>query len=481
MKQVIKNFFYNSFYQILTLIIPLITAPYLARIIGAEGVGKYSYAYSIAYFFYIFIKLGLDNYGNRTIAANRDNGEKLSHTFWSIYFMQLLFGIIFISLYVVYIFFMAKDTVAAAMLLMYVISGMLDITWYLNGVEKFKLTVTRNTIIKVLATVLIFAMVKSRDDIYVYIFIMSLSFLLSQIVVWPFIKKEITFVKVVFTDVTVHIKSNLVLFIAVLAVSLYRYMDKIMLGTIINEHEVGIYENSEKLMQIPINFVNALGIVMLPRMSYIFSNNGKSNETDNIILVSEIFASFLSSSLCLGIMGIASELVPVFYGSGYSDCITILYILMPSCLFMAFANVLRTQFLIPLKKDRIYIRAIVIGALVNLIINSFLIPNLGASGAAIGTLIAEILVCIIQAFSVRKELPIIRFLNYSMPFLMAGFLMLVGLCFIPNITGNNILNLIIKITEGAGIYIIVLTLFLWVFRKPYKVLLDSVRKNHGKR
>jgi len=371
--------------------------------------------------------------------------------------------------------------VAAAMLLMYVISGMLDITWYLNGVEKFKLTVTRNTIIKVLATVLIFAMVKSRDDIYVYIFIMSLSFLLSQIVVWPFIKKEITFVKVVFTDVTVHIKSNLVLFIAVLAVSLYRYMDKIMLGTIINEHEVGIYENSEKLMQIPINFVNALGIVMLPRMSYIFSNNGKSNETDNIILVSEIFASFLSSSLCLGIMGIASELVPVFYGSGYSDCITILYILMPSCLFMAFANVLRTQFLIPLKKDRIYIRAIVIGALVNLIINSFLIPNLGASGAAIGTLIAEILVCIIQAFSVRKELPIISFLNYSMPFLMAGFLMLAGLCFIPNITGNNILNLIIKITEGAGIYTIVLTLFLWVFRKPYKVLLDSVRKNHGKR
>jgi len=180
-------------------------------------------------------------------------------------------------------------------------------------------------------------------------------------------------------------------------------------------------------------------------------------------------------------MGIASELVPVFYGSGYSDCITILYILMPSCLFMAFANVLRTQFLIPLKKDRIYIRAIVIGALVNLIINSFLIPNLGASGAAIGTLIAEILVCIIQAFSVRKELPIISFLNYSMPFLMAGFLMLVGLCFIPNITGNNILNLIIKITEGAGIYTIVLTLFLWVFRKPYKVLLDSVRKNHGKR
>lgn len=476
MKQVIKNFIYNSFYQILNLIVPLITAPYLARVIGAEGVGKYSYAYSIAYYFFIFIKFGLDNYGNRTIAVVRCERKKMSETFWSIYFMQFLFGVLFSVLYIAYIIILAKDKIAASMLMLYVVSGVFDITWFFNGIEKFKLTVTRNVIVKVLATVLIFVFVKNSDDIYIYILIMSLSFLASQILIWPFIKREVDFVKVSISKVILHIKPNLILFMAVLAVSFYRYMDKIMLGSIVSEYEVGLYENAEKLMQIPLNFVNALGIVMIPKMSHAFSCSEKNNKTNGIILLSEVFAVFLASSLCLGIMSVADLLVPIFYGDGYEKCIILLYVLMPSCLFMAFANVIRTQYIIPLKKDNVFIKTIIGGAIVNLIINSLLIPRLAAVGAAIGTLAAEIVVCILQVYSVKKELPISRFVKYSLPFLVAGIIMVVTLDFIPVFVKSGVLALLIKVFVGIVIYVLVSSILVFIYRKKYKEVIRSISK-----
>lgn len=271
MVQIVKNFLYNSLYQLLVILIPLITAPYLSRVIGADGIGKYTYAYSIAYYFYIFIKLGIDTYGNRTIATKKHDRKELQSTFWEIYAMQLLCGVFVVVLYIIYVVLSAKDVFAAWGLLLFVLSGMLDINWFFNGLEKFKLTALRNSFVKIIATICIFIFVKNSTDIYAYIIIMSISFLISQIIIWPFVFKEISFEPVPISRIIPHFKPNALLFIAILAISLYRYMDKVMIGSFINEAEVGYYESADKLMQIPVSFVNALGIVMLPKMSAIYA------------------------------------------------------------------------------------------------------------------------------------------------------------------------------------------------------------------
>ena len=149
MSSIKKNFLYNSLYQILVMFIPLITMPYISRVLGAQGVGTYSYAYSIANYFVLFIMLGLNNYGNRTIARVRDNEEKLSKTFWSIYALQLFLGIIINIIYVGYSFFISSNIYISLSMFFYVLSATFDINWLFFGLEKFKLTIIRNTTIKI--------------------------------------------------------------------------------------------------------------------------------------------------------------------------------------------------------------------------------------------------------------------------------------------------------------------------------------------
>ena len=207
-----KNFIYNIIYQIFIMIIPLITAPYLARVVGADGVGTYSYTYSIVYYFMLLTHLGVNNYGNRSIAKVRDNKEKLSKTFWSIYSMQLIMGIIMLSLYVIYIsFFNIKYKSIATIQTLFILSAMLDINWLFFGLEEFKKTVTRNTIIKLLNVSLIFLLVKNSNDLWKYTLIMSSMTVLGQAILWNFLRKRISFQKVSLKDITKHIKPNLIL------------------------------------------------------------------------------------------------------------------------------------------------------------------------------------------------------------------------------------------------------------------------------
>ena len=156
-----KNFIYNLFYQVLTILMPLITTPYLARVLGADRTGNYSYAYSIAYYFVLFAMLGLNNYGNREIARCRDDIEARSKKFWSIYAMQLSTSIISFFAYIIYCFTVKRADVISWILVLYVISASLDINWFFWGLEEFRITVTRNTVIKLSSVAAILLLVKS--------------------------------------------------------------------------------------------------------------------------------------------------------------------------------------------------------------------------------------------------------------------------------------------------------------------------------
>lgn len=467
MSSIKKNFIYNSIYQILLLLIPIITTPYISRVLGATNIGVYSFNNSIAYYFVIFTMLGLNNYGNREIAKSKGNKEKLSSVFWNIYSMQVGCGVIVNICYAIYVFFIAENKTIAFILWIYVVSASFDINWFFFGLEKFKLTVTRNIIVKICTTVSVFLFVKTSDDVGLYCLVLSLGYFVSHLALWPFVSKEVIFSKIEWNKIREHIKPNLFLFITVLAVSLFKIMDKIMLGIITTEEEVGFYESSERIIQIPIAFITSLGTVMLPRMSSLIANNRK--EGNMLTYKSIIFAMFLSSSISFGLMGISREFVPMFYGPGYDTCVYLFWILLPSSLFMAFANVIRTQYLIPIGNDKIYVISAILGAVFNLTINFLLIPILGAIGASIGTLISELVVCVYQSFMSRKGIPIKKYIVDAIPFIASGVVMFFILICIEFET-SLILNVILKVCIGVMIYFVSLLLLLSFTNK--KLLTD---------
>ena len=461
-----KNFLYNAFYNVLVLILPLITTPYISRVMGAGKVGIYSFAYSVASYFGMFILLGLSNYGNRTIAGVRDDKKELSKTFWSIYTMQIMMAVIVFLVYIIYVLFIAEDKVMAWIQIIYLVSVALDINWLFFGLEQFKLTVTRNTVVKILNVLLIFIFVKSKSDIYIYGFIMTIGLVISQLFLWLFLRNYITFERVNINDVTKHIKPNLILFIPVIAISLYTVMDKIMLGMMSTMKEVGYYESANKLTTIPVMAITSLGTVMLPRMSNLVAN-GKEEQAKQYIHKSLLVSVFLSSSISLGLSAISSEFVPLFYGTGFEKCKQLIPVLVLSSIFISWANVIRTQYLIPNKKDKIYIVSVFLGATVNMIVNAILIIKIQSVGAAIGTLFAEFTVCAYQTYKVRNELDIKKYLKQSMPLLISGIIMYIIVVNIPYML-SNIVTIFIKVIIGVLIYTILASMYY------FKILRDSL-------
>lgn len=459
-----RNFIYNSAYQLLIILIPLITTPYISRVLGAQGTGIYSYAYSVASYFVMFIILGLNNYGNRSIAKVRENQYLLSKTFWSIYCFQIICGIIVVACYILYTCIFSDNILISTIMIIYVLSACIDINWFFFGLEQFKVTVIRNTVIKILTVLAIFIFIKSPADIYKYTAIYVIGMILSQIFLWFLLPSYISFVKIDISDIVVHIRPNLILFIPVIAVSLYKIMDKIMLGAMTNKTQVGYYESCERVIAVPLALVTSLGTVMLPRMTNLLANNNKK-AGKQYVNKSIIFAMFLSTSMSFGIMAVSREFVPIFYGDGFTPCIMIFQILLPSGIFIAFANVIRTQYLIPQQKDSIFIISVITGAIINITLNLVFIPNFGAAGAACGTFFAEFSVCFVQAFFIRKELPIKKYVINSVPFLLSGLIMYMILI---NTTYEMslLLLLILKVILGFFIYSFVLILCL-IIKKAF--------------
>ena len=447
-----KNFIYNILYQLLLLIIPIITAPYVSRVIGASGVGIYSYTYSIVYYFMLLTLLGVNNYGNRTIAKVRDDKIKLSKTFWSIYSLQLIMGIMMVVIYIIYILiFDNKYKIISIIQLLFIVSAMLDINWFFFGLEEFKKTIARTTFIKIGNVILIFLLVKTKTDVWKYTLIMSGMTCLSQLILWIFIRRRISFTKIKWKDISIHIKPNLILFIPVIAVSLYKIMDKIMLGAMTTVSEVGFYENAEKIINIPLAIITALGTVMMPRMSNIIAKGDKET-AKNYISKSIYFVMFLSLAMCLGLVGVGYKFAPLFFGNEFKKTGVLIMLLAITLPFISFANVLRTQYLIPREEDKIYIKSVFIGAITNLIMNIIFIPLYESIGACFGTITAEFAVMLYQSISIKNELPIKEYLIKSTPFLIKSLIMLAIIYPLNFINIDSLVRLICQVVLGCIIY-----------------------------
>lgn len=465
-KQLKVNLIYNAFYQILTLIVPLLTAPYISRVLGVSGVGNYGFTYSIAHYFVLFSMLGVLNYGSREMARVRNDAEQLPKSFWGIYSVQFSVGCTVCLAYVLYVCIFCDNYKTIFLFQgLYVLAGMLDISWFYFGIEEFKFTTGISAINKVVTTGLIFFLVKNENHVFIYTIIIAGGTLFNNIIYWCLLKKYIPFKKVSIIEIREHIKPLLLLFIPVIAVSLYKYMDKVMLGAMLSTTEVGIYESAEKFINLPMCVISAVGTVMLPRIS----NMKENNELDAIRrynFASMVLVVFLSLGMSFGLAGISKVFIPWFYGNSFTKSADVLIVLVPSIVFVSWANVIRTQCLLPNKKDKGYCISVMIGALVNVVINTILIPKHGAIGAAIGTFISEVIVCVVQSIMCRKEMELIKYIKYSISFLfcaIAMYFVIINLNF-----ATDFLTVFVRIIVGGMIYIISSVFFMKNVFEVYK-------------
>jgi len=459
MSKLKKNLVFNVTYQLLILFLPLVTSSYLARIVGADGIGRYSYAYSIALYFTYFTVLGLDKYGNRMIASAQRDRDARSKNFWEIYSMQVICFVFCCFAYLIYSLFFSKDRSIAVIQTIFVLSSLFDINWFFFGMEMFDKTVIRNTIVKVTTTLLIIFLVKTKEDVEKYAIIMSVGYLCSQLALWPYLPKYVCFKKVKWNNIKQHILPNLTMFLPVIAISVYKIMDKIMLGMMTTKAVVGYYENAEKIVNVPIAVIAAFGTVMLPRITALISEN-KDNEVAQFRDLAVMIITALSSGACFGIIGISDSLSLWMWGKDFEISGVVMKYLSITLLFLGIGNVIRTQFLIPYKHDKIYIFSAFLGAVVNIVLNTLLIPHYGAIGAAIGTICAEVMVCLYQLIMVKNNLPLRKYAKDMLLFCVAGAVMLFVILIIPSVS-SGIINLLIHVLVGAVVYTLITIPFVY--------------------
>lgn len=458
--RVVRNYLYNVAYQMFILIIPLITVPYISRIVGPTGVGINAYTNSIIQYFILFGSIGISLYGNREIAYVRDDKGKLSRTFWEIEILRVS------TISIAYILFLGfllvtntyHDYFIFQSLL--IISAALDISWFYMGLEDFKKTVTRNMIVKILTVILIFTFVKSKTDLGLYILILSLSQLFGNLTLWPYLRK--TLVKINWNKLNIlrHLRPSIGLFIPQIAIQIYLVLNKTMLGQMDGVSSVGYFDNSDKIIKMVLAIVTATGTVMLPHVANSFAK-GKYTEVSQLLANSFDFVSFLAIPLMFGVSAISLKLAPWFFGSDFKEVGPVMMIESIVILLIAWSNVTGQQFLMPTNKIKYYTISVTIGAIINLLLNVPLISLYGVIGVAISTVISELVVTSYQLYKVKLYISLKLMFTNVYKYLIAGIIMFIVVFYVDCKISFGLVSLIGQILLGILVYIGIL-----IFLKP---------------
>lgn len=467
-KSVAKNYIFNLIFQMLTIFTPLITTPYLSRVLGAENIGIYGFTYSIITYFILFGSLGMATYGQREIAYNQENKDKRSKIFFEINIIKIL--TLTISMLIFYICFCLKGDyiIYYKILTLEIIANFFDISWFFQGVEEFDKTAIRNLVIKTFSIVLIFTLVKNQSDLWKYLLIFVFTDLLGNLSMWLYLPKYINRVKIKSLKFKKHIKPTLSLFIPQIAVQIYTVLDKTMIGKMTNDMEsVGFYEQAQKIVKTALVIVTAYGGVMISRISNLYANK-KKNEIKEALNTSFNFVWFLSFPIILGIIAISKKFVPIFYGPGYEEVIKILIITSPILLIIGLNSITGNQILIPIGKQNIYTISVTIGAIANIILNLILIHFFGTIGAVISSICAEIIILTIQLIYLRDRINFFEKLKLMPKCLISATIMFICVYFVDLKIDSSIISIIIEIIIGGLVYSIMLLILKYNFL--YEVL-----------
>lgn len=455
--KIIKNYLYNVFYQVFVLLVPLITMPYIARVLGPTGVGINSFTNSNTQYFILIGSIGVSLYGNRQIAYYRDNKAKTSQIFWEVFLMRMITILVALAAFFLFLGIEKAYHQAYLMQAILIVAAAFDISWFFMGFENFKVTVLRNIIVKLISLACIFTFVRGKGDLTLYIAVLSISQLIGNITLFPYLKRYINLPNWRELKIWRHFKPSLVLFVPQIATQVYLILNKTMVGKMVSVEAAGFYDNSDKIVKMVLAIVTATGTVMLPRVANTFAK-GDHEQVKKYLYQSFNFVSAISIPMMFGMAAIAPKFATMFFGQAFDAVGPLMMIESLVILFIAWSNVLGIQYLLPTGHNKEFTMSVTVGALVNIILNIPLILWLGTKGAMISTVISEFSVTLYQFYIVRKELDLLQMMQDTWKYLLSGSMM-----FITVLTMNlrlpfSMLQLVIQVVIGILVYVVILWL-----------------------
>lgn len=459
-KNIKRNYFYNMLYEILVLLTPLITTPYISRVLQPEGVGLYSYSYSIVTYFILFAGFGSIAYGRRQVAFCCDDKKAVTRVFLEVLILRVLFTAISIVFYLILIINSDNKILFAAQGI-FLISVAFDISWFFQGLEEFGTVVFRNILIKLLNIVYIFIFVRSQDDLIIYVIGLSTMTLLGNITIWPLLKKYICKIYLNELNPLCHFKEMLQLFVPTIAIQVYTVLDKTMIGLFCDDSaENGYYEQSEKIVKMVLTVITSLSAVMVPRISSTFAK-GDNDSVKSYMYKSYRFVWFLGLPMVTGLICVSDYFVPWFLGEGFDKASLLIKLLSFLILAIGLNTITGQQFLISTKRQIFYTVSVCIGAAVNVILNLILIPHFFSIGAALGTLAAETIICIVQFIYVSywKYYSVMKIMCMSVKYIVASLIMGICITALKWIVSQDIIGTFILIVSGVAVYTALLVVF----------------------
>ena len=474
-----KSIIYNIIYQILLFLIPVIVTPYVFRVIGVQGIGIYSYTLSIQTFFSLFAALGTISYGKRQISRNRDDIKTRSKLFWEIESLTIITSVFCMLLWLIFMKIANQYETIYLILSLNLLTVMFDISWFYAGLEKFKIIVLSNSIFKIIGMILVFLFIKKPSDLNLYILLTCLTALFSNLTMWLYLRKYIIWVKIEFRNIFRHFNEILIYFIPTIATSIYTVFDKTLIGLISNKSsENGYYEAAIKVIHMlqAITFI-PINNVLESRIAYLFKKN-KLSEIRDRINKSIDYILLIGVGLSFGIMALANKFIIYYFGTSYKPAILLLQVMSPLIIIIGISNCLGAQYYTPAglrKKSAVFI---IIGSITNLILNLLLIPKFFSLGAAIATIIAELLITILYIKNSNNYITFKNLFKLCYKRIIAGSIMCFVIILLNKFIIYNLVDLLLEVICGILVYLISLIVLKdSIVNKYYDMIISRLRRN----
>lgn len=475
MDKIKRNYILNTIFQVLRLLTPLVVTPYISRVLGVDGVGIFSYTYSVQYYFAIFAVLGTTAYGAREIARHRDDPEKMSHLFWEIWLLAVATSLVSMVCWGILILCSGEYQLYYIILTLYLLAAMVDVSWFFTGLEKFPIIVVRNIALRLTEVALVFLLVKKPEHLYVYCLIMAGGTFLGNLSLWGGIRKNLTKVRWRELRPVRHLKGTLIFFLPTIATSIYTVLDKTLIGLITqNTAENGAYEQATKIIDVAkaVAFVS-LNTVLGPRSAYLYAQ-GKFDEVKRNLRSSVNFMLMLGVGMAFGIAGVADVFVPWFFGEGFEGVVVLLKCMAPIIVVITISNALGYQYYDPAGLRLKSAKYLVVGAVCNLILNCLLIPHFASAGAVVGSVVSEILISALYLKNCDGYLTLKDLVRMGWKKLIAGCLMLLFLLWRGGACEPVALDVVLLVAQGVIVYFVVLLIL------RDSVLLTALKAGLGK-
>lgn len=425
------NMVFNIISQVITVLSPLVMTPKLARVFGADYLGVKGYTFSIVYYFAIFGVLGLDMYGQRKIAIEKDNLEQRSKTFWSIYLTRVFLVFVCTCLYVMYIMLFSSSIFERTVFicwLIYLVREMINPIWFLQGLEKYRLLSILGIISQLTYVFCTFVFVNEKKDLPLYIIFFTAIPLIISLCYFPTVFKNVVFVKIRIADMIQSVRGSFVYFVPTIATAIYSMVDKTMLGIFdVAKISTGLYEAAEKLVKVALAISTASFTIIRTRMSYLYGKKDRNLYNSNVRMFMS-FSMMLCWPIMLGIMGITNDFVPVFFGQGFEEVIGLSYIFALVVPCLTISGLLQAVYIFPYGKQKSMDYYYIFIVSVNVIMNLVLISLFGTVGAIVATVFAEMLLAIILMVKANKDGIEVKYLvSSSLKYIVSAIVMFLSI------------------------------------------------------